>query len=57
MDRKARLLSGIGKELKKNPPAILEKTRKKKGAKAANKQRVAILLSKARAKGADISYE
>ena len=34
-------------ELKKNPPAILAKTRKKKGAAAANRQRVAIGLSKA----------
>ena len=56
MDRKARLLSGIGKELKKNPPKILAKTRKKKGAKAANKQRIAILLSKAREAGANIPY-
>ena len=54
--RKARLLSGIGKELKENPPKILEKTRKKKGAKAANKQRIAILLSKAREAGANIPY-
>lgn len=44
---RARLRS-IGQELKDNPPKVLEKTRRKKGAKAANKQRVAILLSKAR---------
>lgn len=35
-------------EMKANPPAILAKTAKKKGAKAANKQRIAIGLSKAR---------
>lgn len=41
-----------GREMKENPPRILAKTRKKKGAAAANKQRVAIMLSKARAAGA-----
>ena len=56
MDRKARFLTVSGKELKENPPKILEKTRKKKGAKAANKQRIAILLSKAREAGANIPY-
>ena len=35
-------------ELKANPPAVLAKTRKKKGKKAAERQRVAIMLSKAR---------
>jgi len=35
-------------EIKANPPAILAKTAKKKGAKAANKQRIAIGLNKAR---------
>ena len=42
-------LEQAGREIKKNPPAILAKTRRKKGKKAAEKQRVAILLSKARA--------
>jgi hypothetical protein len=37
-----------GHELKVNPPKILAKTRKKKGKKRADKQRVAIMLSKAR---------
>lgn len=41
-------LERIGHELKTNPPKILEKTRRKKGKKAAEKQRIAILLSKAR---------
>lgn len=53
-DRSAMILKGIGEELKENPPSILAKTRRKKGKKAAGKQRVAILLSKARKAGADI---
>ena len=36
------------KEVKANPPAILAKTRAKKGAKAAREQAVAIALNKAR---------
>lgn len=35
------------KEVKKNPPSILAKTRAKKGAAAARKQAIAIALSKA----------
>lgn len=45
--RTAHILASVGKELKDNPPSILKKTHRKKGAKAAEKQRVAILLSKA----------
>jgi hypothetical protein len=41
-------------EMKENPPKILAKTRKKEGAAQANRQRVAIGLSKARAAGAKI---
>ena len=52
--RASRILSGIGEELRDNPPEILAKTRKKKGAAAAESQRKAILLSKAREAGADI---
>lgn len=52
--RKARILSDTGHELKRNPPKILAKTRRKKGAKAAERQRVAILLSKARARGTKV---
>lgn len=44
-------LKGIGRELKNNPPKVLAKTLRKKGAKAAERQRVAILLSKARKQG------
>lgn len=52
--RTRRILRNVGDELKKNPPKILAKTRRKKGAKRARKQAVAILLSKARRAGADI---
>lgn len=48
------ILSRVGKEIKKNPPAILAKTAAKSGAKQAGKQKVAILLSKARKAGAKI---
>mgnify|MGYP001603789607 CR=1 FL=1 len=41
----------IGHELKVNPPKVLVKTEKKKGKKAAEKQRIAILMNKARAYG------
>lgn len=54
MSRKARILQDIGSELKDNPPSILQKTRKKKGKRAADKQRKAILLSKARKAGVKI---
>lgn len=53
-DRTARILTGIGRELKARPPSVLEKTRRKKGVKAAARQRTAILLSKARSRGARI---
>ncbi len=52
--RTARILEDVGGELKDNPPKILAKTRRKKGAKAAESQRVAILLSKARDAGARV---
>lgn len=48
MDNKKAVLETIGHELKVNPPKILEKTREKEGEAMAEKQRVAILLSKAR---------
>jgi hypothetical protein len=52
--RTASILTGIGRELKSNPPAILAKTRRKKGKNAAESQRRAILLAKGKSKGADI---
>ncbi len=44
-------LESIGRELKENPPKQLARTRRKFGAKRAEKQRRAILLSKARKAG------
>ena len=40
-------LKAAFKEVKKNPPKILAKTRKKSGKKKAEKQKIAIALSKA----------
>lgn len=54
--RSARIIKDVGEEMKANPPKILAKTRRKKGKKAANKQRTAILLSKARKAGARTGY-
>lgn len=48
------VLEAVGHELKANPPKILAKTRRKSGAKRAEKQRRAILLSKARRQGANV---
>jgi len=52
--RSALILSGIAREIKDNPPKILARTRRKKGKRAAEKQRIAILLSKARRAGARV---
>ena len=49
-----RILSSVGRELKENPPAVLAKTRAKKGAAAAKRQKTAITLAKARKRGARI---
>ena len=49
-----RILQSVGHELKKKPPKILAKTRRKKGKAAAERQRVAILRAKARKRGARI---
>jgi len=48
------ILEKVGNELKTNPPATLNKTARKKGIRQAEKQRKAILLSKARRLGAKI---
>lgn len=48
------ILQDIGNELKSAPPSILAKTAAKFGPKRARKQQIAILLSKARRKGANI---
>ncbi len=50
----AMIIEGAGHEMKENPPKILAHTRAKFGAKRAGKQRIAILLSKARRRGAKI---
>lgn len=47
-------LEAIGRELKINPPAVVNATRRKFGAARADKQRKAILLSKARAAGVKV---
>lgn len=54
MTKSQSILKRVGHEIKTNPPRILAKTAKKKGAAAAKKQKVAILLSKARKAGAKI---
>ncbi len=48
------ILEGVGQEMKANPPAQLAKTAAKFGPEKAKKQRVAILLSKAKRSGAKI---
>lgn len=48
------ILNSVGKELRDDPPSVLEKTAKKFGKQRANKQRVAILLSKSRRLGAKV---
>lgn len=52
--KKSKIVKAAFHEIKKNPPAILAKTARKSGAAQAEKQRVAIGLSKARAAGAHI---
>jgi len=54
MADKSSTLSAIGAEMKANPPAIVNATRRKFGVGRAEKQRKAILLSKARAAGVKI---
>ena len=44
-------MSAIASEMKSNPPAIVNATRRKFGVARAESQRKAILLSKARAAG------
>lgn len=49
-----KILKSVGRELEKRPPSVLAKTKRKKGKAAARKQEVAILLAKARKRGARI---
>ncbi|MEK9171883.1 MAG: hypothetical protein AAB782_01455 [Patescibacteria group bacterium] len=48
------VIEGAGHEMKVNPPKILAHTRARFGVKRAEAQRVAILLNKARRRGAKI---
>lgn len=48
------ILQSVGGEMKANPPSIVKSTRQKFGAMRALKQSRAILLSKARKRGAQI---
>lgn len=47
-------MEAIGKELKTNPPAIVNSTKRKFGASRAKKQNVAILMNKARRAGVKV---
>lgn len=51
------ILASIGKEIKSNPPSIITNTSKKFGIARAQRQKKAILLSKARKAGANIPYK
>lgn len=50
----ANILQSVGDELKMNPPKVLQNTLRKYGPVRANKQRIAILLSKGRKLGAKV---
>ena len=52
-----RFLHEAGSEIKRKEPRIVGHTRRKFGKETAEKQRKAILLSKARARGARIPYK
>lgn len=54
MASKSAILESVGHELKVNPPKILKHTAAKFGKADAEKQRKAILLSKARKAGANV---
>lgn len=54
MSKSRDILQSVGRELKTNPPKQLARTARKFGAADTSKQRVAILLSKARKAGASI---
>ena len=54
MSKSQAIIHEAGAEMKHNPPKILAHTRAKFGAKRAEEQRTAILLSKSRKRGAKI---
>lgn len=49
-----KIIADVGQEISSNPPSQLAKTAAKFGPERAKKQRVAILLSKSRKRGAKI---
>lgn len=49
------ILQEIGKELKQNPPKVVQATERKFGVARAQKQKKAILLSKARKAGGGVA--
>lgn len=53
-ERSRKTLESVGHELKENQPRQLVNTARKFGKKRAEKQRVAILLNKARKRGAKV---
>jgi len=54
MTKTKRVLEEVGHELKENEPSAVAKTRAKFGPARAARQKTAILLSKARSRGARI---
>lgn len=52
--RTQKILKSVGKELKLKEPEIVKKTRERLGPKRAMSQKIAILLSKSRKRGARI---
>lgn len=52
--RTAKILERVGHELKASPPRSVKRERLRKGPRAAEAMRRAILLSKARRAGADV---
>lgn len=53
-ERSKRKVEAAFREVKRDEPSVVAKTRRKKGAKAAEKQKIAIALDKARKAGAKI---
>ncbi len=50
----SQILQDVGDELKANPPSAVQKTTQTKGPAQARKQKIAIMLNKARKRGAKI---
>lgn len=54
MTKSEQIVESIGSELKSDPPKVLANTARKFGPERAKKQRIAILLSKSRKRGAKV---